>query len=511
MSKDGYRAVRWLRRRPHERRGGNVRADDGFTREGPTLAALADEYLEHMRIRNRTPVAVQNRYKELKVFLAWTEERDLLEPEQITRSILESYQRWTWAYRKKNGRPLGISTQRGRLGAVMLFFAWLCRQHRLEANPASEIELPRPEKKLTIEALSIRQVEAVLSQPNIGDPLGIRDRAILELFYSTGIRRSELARLDLGDLNRDKRLLRIRQGKGRKDRVVPVGARAMDWMEKYLEDVRPLLMVKAEQQALFLSGYGEPFNADVLDVISSFSSYGFSPDLALKPDVIHTVNWGAGLTSFINQAETRGLFEQSLVMMTTGLLSQAEILPKGVAFSGRGYHLQYPDPDKYAPSRDYLRSYKAKFNSLPDYTGSFMAQAFYGLKAAIEKAVKAKNGGWPSNEEIGAAMEGLAFDTPRGQVLVRKDHEGINDAMWGLTSGKKNAEFGYPVLDDFRVFPAADILPPEGTKTIEWIAPIRAQASIAIGNSGTIPMYRITRSPFSTPSERRTLANLHTS
>jgi branched-chain amino acid transport system substrate-binding protein len=185
--------------------------------------------------------------------------------------------------------------------------------------------------------------------------------------------------------------------------------------------------------------------------------------------VIHTVNWGAGLTSFINQAETRGLFEQSLVMMTTGLLSQAENLPKGVAFSGRGYHLQYPDPDKYAPSRDYLRSYKAKFNSLPDYTGSFMAQAFYGLKAAIEKAIKAKNGGWPSNEEIGAAMEGLAFDTPRGQVLVRKDHEGINDAMWGLTSGKKNAEFGYPVLDDFRVFPAADIIPPESTKTIEWI------------------------------------------
>jgi branched-chain amino acid transport system substrate-binding protein len=191
--------------------------------------------------------------------------------------------------------------------------------------------------------------------------------------------------------------------------------------------------------------------------------------LALKPDVIHTVNWGAGLTSFINQAETRGLFEQSLVMMTTGLLSQAEILPKGVAFSGRGYHLQYPDPDKYAPNRDYLRSYKAKFNNLPDYTGYFMAQGFYGLKAAIEKAIKAKNGGWPSNEEIGAAMEGLAFDTPRGQVLVRKDHEGINEAMWGLTSGQKNAEFGYPVLDDFRVFPAADILPPEGTKTIEWI------------------------------------------
>ncbi len=191
--------------------------------------------------------------------------------------------------------------------------------------------------------------------------------------------------------------------------------------------------------------------------------------LALKPDVIHTVNWGAGLTSFINQGETRGLFDQSLVMMTTGLLSQAEILPKGAAFSGRGYHLQSPDPDQNVGNREYLRSYKAKFNSMPDYQGTFMAQAFYGLKAAIEKAVKAKNGAWPTNEEIAAAMEGLEFDTPRGRVLVRKDHEAVHAAMWGLTSGKKHPEFGYPILDQLRVFPAADVIPPEGRKTIDWI------------------------------------------
>jgi branched-chain amino acid transport system substrate-binding protein len=191
--------------------------------------------------------------------------------------------------------------------------------------------------------------------------------------------------------------------------------------------------------------------------------------LALKPDVIHTVNWGAGLTSLINQGETRGLFEQSLVMMTTGLLNQAEILPKGAAFSGRGYHLQYPDPDKNAGNREYLRSYKAKFDSMPDYQGTFMAQAFYGLKAAIEKAAKMKNGAWPTTEEIAAAMEGLEFDTPRGRVLVRKDHEAVHEAMWGLTSGQKHPAFGYPILDQFRVFPASDVTPPEGKKTVEWI------------------------------------------
>jgi hypothetical protein len=71
-------------------------------------------------------------------------------------------------------------------------------------------------------------------------------------------------RLELSDLHRDKRLLHIRLGKGRKDRVVPVGARAMQWIEKYLDDVRPLLTSGATEQALFLTGYGQVFNADVL-------------------------------------------------------------------------------------------------------------------------------------------------------------------------------------------------------------------------------------------------------
>lgn len=191
--------------------------------------------------------------------------------------------------------------------------------------------------------------------------------------------------------------------------------------------------------------------------------------LALKPDVIHTVNWGAGLSAFINQAETRGLFEQSLVMMTTGLLPQALVLPKGVAFSGRGYHLQYPDPDKNEANMTYLRAYKARFNAMPDYQGTFMAQAFYALKAGIEKAVKAKNGAWPSNEEISNAMEGLEFDTPRGRVLLRKDHEAVHEAMWGLASGRTHKELGFPILDKFEVFATNDVNPPEGMKTVDWI------------------------------------------
>jgi len=262
--KTGYHAVRWMRERPEEKRGGNEKPADGFTRGGPTLAAYADEYLEWMRVHNRTPASVAGRWEEMKTFLRWAEERGLTEPRQITRTILESYQRHLWSFRRKNDKPLGISTQRSKLIAVKSYFGWFCKQRILEANPAADLELPRPERRLPIEALSIREMETILAQPDVSDPLGIRDRAILEVFYSTGIRRSELTRLELSDLNRDKRLLRVRLGKGRKDRVVPVGVRAMQWVEKYLDDVRPLLMVGVIEPTLFLTGYGDQFNVEVL-------------------------------------------------------------------------------------------------------------------------------------------------------------------------------------------------------------------------------------------------------
>ncbi len=202
-------------------------------------------------------------------FLRWAEERDLRFAQQITRSILESYQRHLYHYRKTNGQPLTVTTQRQQLGYLRQFFVWLSRQRVLEANPASELELPRPLHRLPIAALSIKEVETVLAQPNVLDPLGIRDRAMLELLYSTGIRRGELVRLAVPDLNRDKQLLLIRQGKGRKDRVVPVGTRALRWLTRYLDDVRPLLLVATSQPAMFLTAYGEPFNADVLSRIVS--------------------------------------------------------------------------------------------------------------------------------------------------------------------------------------------------------------------------------------------------
>ena len=226
-----------------------------------SLAHEAARYLQSLAVRNYTPDTIEGRRDALKVFLLWAHGRDLQLPAAITKPILEIYQRHLWRWRKKNGMPLGISTQRGRLGTLRDFFSWLTKSNLIPANPASELEMPRQEKRLPREALGIQQIAAVINIPDIGDPLGRRDRAMLELLYSAGLRRSELARLEIHDLNRERQTLHIRQGK---DRVVPVGSRALLWLERYLDEVRPRLALDASQRTLFLTSYGEPFNPDVL-------------------------------------------------------------------------------------------------------------------------------------------------------------------------------------------------------------------------------------------------------
>jgi integrase/recombinase XerD len=188
----------------------------------------------------------------------------LKQASQVTRPILEAYQRWLWRYTKANGQRLGWSTQRERLGTLKDYFRWLTKQNVLLHNPASELELPRMEKRLPTAALSLAQMDALLSVPNVADPLGVRDRAMLELFYSCGLRRAELCRLELSDLNTERRTLTIRKGKGKKDRVVPVGLRAITWLERYLQEVRPRLCLDTRTPALFITGYGEAFNPDVV-------------------------------------------------------------------------------------------------------------------------------------------------------------------------------------------------------------------------------------------------------
>ena len=261
-----------LAERAKDKRGGQDKEPDLHDRSAPdSLALWHDTYLESLGARNYAASTVEHRRYSLKVFLAWSSERDLTRASQITRPILESHQRWLWRYQKPNGQRLGWSTQRNHLAMIKDFFRWLTRQNVIMHNPASELELPRPEKRLPQEILTVTEIERLFAIPDVNDPLGVRDRAMLELFYSTGLRRTELCRLELADFSAERGTLHVRLGKGKKSRVVPVGLRAIHWLERYLKEVRPRLCLDTRTQALFLTGYGEAFNPDVVSrMVSSW-------------------------------------------------------------------------------------------------------------------------------------------------------------------------------------------------------------------------------------------------
>lgn len=259
LGKKGYQNVSGMR---HRRKGGmSETTPDGFDRSSlDTLASQADAWLLKLEQRAYSPRTLEMHRWSLKTFLGWCHERELQRPDEITRPMLESYQRWLFRYRKKDGKPLGVSTQRNRLGAMQRFFGWLCRENILSANPAADLELPRKPAKVLPKALSKDEITKLFAVPDTGDVLGLRDRCMLEVLYSCALRRTELTSIDIEDLDLGRSVLSVRKGKGGKGRTVPLGTRAVHWLERYLEKSRPRLELDNGEHALFISGYGTRLN-----------------------------------------------------------------------------------------------------------------------------------------------------------------------------------------------------------------------------------------------------------
>ena len=228
------------------------------------LGRLLEEHLEWLLVSNYSEDTADHAHYSIGDFVRWAEQRGMQHPMEVTRPILESYQRYLYYYRQKNGQPLTFRTQHSRLTPICRWFRWLVRNNHILYNPASDLDMPGMEKRIPRTIFSAEEAERVLQVPDIRTPLGLRDRAMLETFYSTGIRRKELMQLKLYDVDRERATLTIRHGKGKKDRMLPIGERALAWIEKYLREARPLLAIEPDDATLYLTQYGEPFNPDAL-------------------------------------------------------------------------------------------------------------------------------------------------------------------------------------------------------------------------------------------------------
>ena len=224
------------------------------------LAAHVGRHLAWLRARGFAVDGLWTRRADLKEFCDWCAEREVTRPEHLNRVVLDLFQRFLSQRPKADGEPLTPNTQGKKLHTVAKYCRWLVRERLLAYDPSAELEMPRSGLRLPRAVLTAEEAERVLAVPDTSTVLGLRDRAILETLYATGIRRAELIRLNLEHVELNRGVLSIRHGKGDKDRFVPIGDRAAAWIRAYLDRSRPQLLVHDDERALFLSVRGVRIN-----------------------------------------------------------------------------------------------------------------------------------------------------------------------------------------------------------------------------------------------------------
>jgi len=235
---------------------------------------LIERFLDRARALGWSPRTLESYRSHLDRFLDYLEsETDIADVTAVTPEILHSYQMHLYAWVGEKGRGLSLATQAARLSAVRSFFRFLVRTDVLRYDPAAGIELPRRRKVLPRSMLSKKEMGGLLAAASERTPLGLRDRAMIEVLYSTGMRNAELRALGVGDLDLERGLVRISQGKNGRDRVVPLGNAACISVRQYLTAARPKLLphMGNVEPTLFISKNGRPLLA--LGVIYPIRKY----------------------------------------------------------------------------------------------------------------------------------------------------------------------------------------------------------------------------------------------
>lgn len=227
-------------------------------------------YLNDCADRGEAVRTVEGKRSQLNCFLRWCEQQRLADCEALSLPVLELYRHHVSCYvdtRRK--KTLDITTQRNRLTAVKVFMHRLHYLQRISSNPAAYFDLPSVPKRLPSAVLTEEEVELILEHTLLYGDKGLRDRAILETFYATGIRRMELAHLLVTDVDLHSLVLRVNAGKGRRDRRIPIAKRTRYWIQRYLRDVRPIWAHSASGPSLFLSSRGLPLTAGQVSRLGS--------------------------------------------------------------------------------------------------------------------------------------------------------------------------------------------------------------------------------------------------
>ncbi|MFD0869201.1 site-specific tyrosine recombinase XerC [Chlamydia abortus] len=214
-----------------------------------TMQAWVDGFLRYLEAeRNASPHTLNNYAKDLQQFVLFLEQQQIDSPATVTYLNVRMF------LAKLNEQEYAKRSVSRKLSALRTFYTYLLREGLVESSPFSYIRTPKQDKKLP-KFLYVEQMEALLGAPDTDTPIGLRDRAIMELLYASGIRVSELVRLDLSSIDLDNGIALV-YGKGAKERYVPIGEPAVDAIRMYTEQAREALVKAGDEDALFVNYAG---------------------------------------------------------------------------------------------------------------------------------------------------------------------------------------------------------------------------------------------------------------
>jgi site-specific recombinase XerD len=298
---------------------------------------LLQTYLEHLRVAGYSASTAGHARTVLPRLFDHLRSEGLGDPRAAREADLVSFLGRMRSWRTRSGEPVSPWTVFGYLTSVRCFFAFLEKKGLVLANPARELRLRKPER--LPRALSEDEARRLMAAPPYWGAVGPRDRAILEVLYGTGIRVSECVRLDLQDVALREGQLLVRNGKGRKDRVVPLVGQALLALDRYLREVRHALVRHPREQAVFLSAIGTRLSPVMLE--RQVRRYGQALGMRATPHVLrhscatHLLRHGADVRE-IQQLLGHRALETTALYLKVDVAHLAKVLARAHPRERRG-------------------------------------------------------------------------------------------------------------------------------------------------------------------------------
>jgi integrase/recombinase XerD len=233
-----------------------------------TWEDLRVKFLGDLEIRNYSARTVSDYGYTLGQFFEFLRERNIKEPQAVTTSIMIEFQRWIYFKPTKQGIARSVRHQNTVLATVKSFFRFLKNDGFIHRDPANDVEYAREPQTLPRNVLTPKEALRIIESIDTTTVLGYRDRTIFEVLYASGIRSSELRGLKVGSVNLEEELLFIKDGKGAKDRIVPLSSVACKFLETYIKGIRPALLRGGSTEILFLSCNGRPMDPYTLGMLA---------------------------------------------------------------------------------------------------------------------------------------------------------------------------------------------------------------------------------------------------